>query len=1025
MPFRLSRLTKKARFALILVAAAAIAGIVSLAAWAIMDHDNREPLVVAMVAPLSGADAGIGQAMRKGALIRVEAVNAAGGIGNRPVALKVFDDEGDATKSLDIARRLARDPTVRAVLGQHPDTIGRAAELYGNTGAPLVALLPAARMTEGAVNPWLFHLAFDRVFEARFLANYVRNVVGEATVAIVREDTEQASALADQVDKILQRFGTRLAGQWTFQAGRTSGADLEPLARQVKERMPTGAIIVLAGAVDSARAVVALRDASVRNLIAGPSELASAAFRTEIVALARGKAPEGYSHGLLMSSPILFDTANERAQRFYGQYAEQFNAVPDWAAAVGSDGMELILSGLVDQVASEGANQPNGEPRDGEALRRSIAGHNRAESAFAGTLGSWSFDDRQAAGIPVMMATYNGLNPIAALTQLQPIREAGVSNFLDEVSRGRALYVNDRFMYKTDVIYTGVQINEIRDLDPGRNEATLDLTVWFRYRGGFDPGSVLFINAQKPIELGKPYREERGASGTYVAYRVTERFSLNFTDVRHPYGSEIAGLSFRHRTLNRNNIMFVTDVLGMSLIDTDDFVEKLRATDAAEASGGAPAAKASWLSRLTEGNTEGSTLLSQLRARRVLAASPGWRLSRAWISQDIASVSTEGDPNFVGFGRPQPDFSRVDFGVVVVPDAFAARDVIPYQAFVHLAILGAVLAIFAAVMDRRDRGQFWRIQTLFLRVLSWPLLLTAISNMALDSAVAALPGSGVRMVVGFFEVLWWILPAILVNRTLERFLWTPLEIKSRRKVPDIVRRFATIIVFGFAICGIIAFVLKQPITSVLAASGIMGMVIGLAIQANIANVFSGIILNIERAFKIGDAVQITDTVKGVVVDMTWRTIRIRNAAGFIVAMPNGKVSEATVVNFSAVDRVWVKLEYHADSKHEPEFMAALLRDALRDAPGTMANAAGTQPFVRYDGMRSVDGQWLGKYNLIFWVKDYDATFSVPEKVWQSVYRTLTAKGINPSPPDLVPDGDTSAAAKALIAARPGKMTIPA
>ncbi len=995
----LPRLTKKARFALILASAVAVAVVVSavVRSW-LLDGQNRDPLVVALVAPLSGPEAALGRAAQQGAELRAGLINAGGGLGGRPVELRAFDDRGDPALSRELARTVAGDPAVLAVIGHHPDALADAAGVYAERGVPLLAIQPGA-MAEP--NPWAFRVNFDAGFEIRFLANYVRNVIGEPTIAIIREDSPQAAVQAEQFDRIIQRFGTRLVAQWTFAPG---AGDLTALAEEVKQRMPTGAVVVLGSPGDSARVVVALRDANLRNLIAGPSAMASNAFRAHLVALAGRQAPETYGHGLLVSSPILFDTANERAQGFYGQYVKRFQSVPDWAAAIADDALSLVADAVGHSLAALPAEAPapgrqGGSRAFAEAVRDRLAARDRNETAFFGTVGPWTFDAKGLANLPVLMALYNGLNPVAALTQLQPIREVGVSNFLEEVQRGRALYVNDRFMYKTNVIYTGVQINEVRDLSTERNEATINATVWFRYRGNFDPADVIFANAVKPVELGKPYREERDETTTYVAYRIEGRFALDFLNVQQAFGSKVAGLSFRHRTLNRNNVMFVTDVLGMGLIDTSDFVEKLKAA-AAPVQPAEPTAL-DRIRSVLEGESEGSALLEQLRANRVLASSPGWRLSRAWISQDVVSVSTEGDPNYVGFGRPAPDFSRVDFGLMAVPDSPAARDFIRHDHFIYIAIFAGVLALFARAMDRKDRGQFWRIQTLVMRILSWPLLLMAVGNVALDWAVASLPNSGVQMIVNLFDVLWWMVPAFLVSQTLERFVWTPLEVRTQRRIPAIIRRFASFIVFGLAFCGIIAFVMKQPITSLLAASGLIGMVIGLAIQANIANVFSGIVLNLERPFKIGDSVQFTDLVRGVVVDMTWRTVRVRNPAGYTVAMPNGKVSEATVINFSAVERVWLNLEYFADPAYEPEFMAEVLTRGIRSAEGVMESAAGVQPFVRYGGMRSGNGQWLARYNLIFWVKDYDATFTVPEKVWKSVYATLREAGLEPSPPDLL------------------------
>ncbi|NUB16915.1 ABC transporter substrate-binding protein, partial [Azospirillum brasilense] len=619
-PLRWSHLTKKARFALILAAAMLVTVLVSLVVRAgFLGDSAREPLTVAVVGPLSGPDAALGLALRKGAALRADTINAAGGIAGRPVVVKPFDDEGDKGKSLEIARRVSNDPSVLAVIGHTPDAADSATAIYAQRQILLIAPRPLVRPADAAPSPWLFSITLDRTHETRFLANYVRNVVGEPTVAIVREDSEQAAAQAGQFDAILQRFGTKLVGQWTFAPGRGGASALPALAQAVKEKMPTGAGVVIGAGVDSAGVVVALRDAGVRNLIAGSSEMASSAFRTEIVAQAQANpkalTPEAYGHGLLVSSPVLFDTANERAQRFYGQYVKRFNAVPDWAAALGADGVDLIAGAIAK------TNVTTGKP-DGEDLRRAIADHDRAETAFQGTVGTWTFDNRGQATLPVMMASSNGLNPVAALTQLQPIREAGVSNFLEEVTKGRALYVNDRFMYKTDVIYTGVQLHEIRDLNPDANEATLNLTIWFRYRGAFNPADVVFTNAVKPVELGKPYREERGEVTTYVAYRIEGRFALNVFDQRPPYGSQTVGVSFRHRTQNRNPVMFVTDVLGMSLVDTNDFVEKLKAMAAAETASAADPGLADRFRRALEGESETPTLPCQLAPHRGLAPSP-------------------------------------------------------------------------------------------------------------------------------------------------------------------------------------------------------------------------------------------------------------------------------------------------------------------------------------------------------------------------------------------------------------------
>ena len=60
-----------------------------------------------------------------------------------------------------------------------------------------------------------------------------------------------------------------------------------------------------------------------------------------------------------------------------------------------------------------------------------------------------------------------------------------------------------------------------------------------------------------------------------------------------------------------------------------------------------------------------------------------------------------------------------------------------------------------------------------------------------------------------------------------------------------------LIIFGAAVFGIVGIVFGQPITGLLATSGLFAAIIGLALQRMIADVFSGLALTVERPFTIG------------------------------------------------------------------------------------------------------------------------------------------------------------------------------
>ena len=88
--------------------------------------------------------------------------------------------------------------------------------------------------------------------------------------------------------------------------------------------------------------------------------------------------------------------------------------------------------------------------------------------------------------------------------------------------------------------------------------------------------------------------------------------------------------------------------------------------------------------------------------------------------------------------------------------------------------------------------------------------------------------------------------------------------------------------------------------TVVASSGIVAVVLGLAAQSTLANVFAGIALSVtqKRPFDIGDRIQIGSTDPGFVVDATLRHVAIRTFQNEVIYVPNSVVSSSTIINFT-------------------------------------------------------------------------------------------------------------------------------
>lgn len=210
-----------------------------------------------------------------------------------------------------------------------------------------------------------------------------------------------------------------------------------------------------------------------------------------------------------------------------------------------------------------------------------------------------------------------------------------------------------------------------------------------------------------------------------------------------------------------------------------------------------------------------------------------------------------------------------------------------------LFIVAAVFILLGWVPRLRPyRSLFWGAGVLALITALFPRPGNALGQYLFmgSSGVPRLPSE-------VFGIIWWILGAWLVSSLLGLFLRRTMfpddnEPHARRLFADM----ASVFVYVVALAGIMDTVLKQPISAMLATSGVLAIVLGLALQNTLADVFSGLALNIERPFRAGEWITIPDGVEGQVIEINWRATRIKTASNNMVVIPNSVISKATITN---------------------------------------------------------------------------------------------------------------------------------
>jgi small-conductance mechanosensitive channel len=86
------------------------------------------------------------------------------------------------------------------------------------------------------------------------------------------------------------------------------------------------------------------------------------------------------------------------------------------------------------------------------------------------------------------------------------------------------------------------------------------------------------------------------------------------------------------------------------------------------------------------------------------------------------------------------------------------------------------------------------------------------------------------------------------------------------------------LVFLAAIVAAAGYVLELPVKGLLATSGVVAIVVGLALQSTLSDVFSGIVLNTTKPYQVDDWISI-DGVEGKVLDIDWRATHLLTSAG--------------------------------------------------------------------------------------------------------------------------------------------------
>ena len=220
------------------------------------------------------------------------------------------------------------------------------------------------------------------------------------------------------------------------------------------------------------------------------------------------------------------------------------------------------------------------------------------------------------------------------------------------------------------------------------------------------------------------------------------------------------------------------------------------------------------------------------------------------------------------------------------------------------------------------------------------------------------------------------------------------EKKSRRTVDArlllMLRRVLVVMIYGLGLLLVIN-ILGIPISPLIAGLGLGGVAVALAIQPTLSNLFAGTYVMTEGVVSPGDYIEMEGGVAGYVLEVGWRSTRLRTWSNTLVVVPNARFAETIITNYyQPAPPVNVYLTCGVSYDSDLVRVEAVSMDVMNRI--LEASPHGVQEYGAYFGFDN-----FGESNVDFWLfvqaRDRLASFELRSELVRELHRRFDEEGI--------------------------------
>jgi branched-chain amino acid transport system substrate-binding protein len=595
--------------------------------WLIPHLVSAENYRIGVILPLTGSAAREEAALTNAIELYVNQFNANGGINGKKLEILLYDSQESVEHSKQIAHEITKNDSILAVIGyRRAATALPSAKILGDAHIPLIS--PYMSSPEYLhINPWTFSMNAPDTFRGSFMAVYIKEVLKKDNILLIYNEGDQGDTLRDSFLSKAQRIGLTVKKVLATDSGEQRLPDnwVKNNLPNTEENKSIGMVATIVSTETGLSLLPQLRDNHINAPVIAPDTWADSRFFREL--------SEQYTQNVYLTSSFIWEIANKKAADFANTYLHTYENLtasenmqastkyyrhPPVVAAMAYDAIFLISKAIESLV-----NQKN-PPKNTKEMRTGIRDYlmqldwQHAVEGVTGLLFFQNVRDKTSAymdqyeaflakraleppekrqGKPdnlqlsedenivsesnhvsytplrdiYVSVMKDGRFKVADVQLLQPREEYILRQLPRRVER-RELLISDRIPYHiVNVVFVGMDIVRIEDINIRDMSWDVDLFIWFKWRDDHLTQEIDHIGLINEISSSSQILNENLQQPTkYRAYRKRLKLEAYYDLSIFPFDIQILPLSIAHAHLHSMQLMLVLDERHMDNSQIED-----------------------------------------------------------------------------------------------------------------------------------------------------------------------------------------------------------------------------------------------------------------------------------------------------------------------------------------------------------------------------------------------------------------------------------------------------------------------